>query len=105
MSRIGPEARLEDECRRRFRKAGGRLIKVEGERGDLDRLAIQAPRVIFFVEFKRFGEKPTKLQEFRIRKHREMGFVAGYADSVDRFMMLWFEAKRQAEAMRQADPS
>ncbi len=91
--RIGAEARLEDECRKRIRRSGGRCIKIEGERGDPDRLIVLPGSVLFFCEFKRPGQKPDPLQAFRLQKFREAGHVAGWVDSIAEFYDLWTAAK------------
>ena len=94
MTRIGIEARLEDECRRRIRRKNGRCIKIIGDRGDPDRLVTLPGGVLFFCEFKRPGERPNELQKLRIAHFREMGFVAGWVDSLDGFFALLDEAER-----------
>ena len=84
----GPEARLEAAARRQVQKAGGRLIKLIGERGDPDRLCVLEDGDLFFCEFKRPGAVPTPLQEARLEDYRKRGFRAGWCSSMAEFLAL-----------------
>ena len=85
---MGPERRVESKCRELVKSLKGRLVKLEGEKGDPDRMCILPGSVIFFCEFKRPGAKPTRLQALRLEEFKKAGFVAGWADSVESFQGL-----------------
>jgi hypothetical protein len=48
-----------------------------------DRLFITSSGRVFFIEFKRLGEKPTEAQAVEIRKIQKAGVQVCVADSVD----------------------
>lgn len=66
------EAALRREVRRRW---GGYLIKlaVRGEAGWPDRVLVLPPGVAVFVELKRPGEEPTRLQRHAHARLRDLG--------------------------------
>ena len=47
-----------------------------GERGKLDRMVLLPHGVACFIEFKRPGGKPSKLQARHLQKLRDLGFLA-----------------------------
>lgn len=55
-------------------------LNVQGSRGWPDHLYLYRGKVLF-VEFKRWEEKPRKLQEYRIGKLRSEGFAAIVVDN------------------------
>lgn len=70
------ESYTEGEFVRRIKKVGGMLIKLSprGIKGIPDRMAVGPYKTIFFIEFKKVGKAPTKLQEYRHETLRELGF-------------------------------
>lgn len=48
-----------------------------------DRLFITKDGVVFFIEFKRKGQKPTPAQEVEIAKIRKMGVTVYVVDDVE----------------------
>jgi hypothetical protein len=48
-----------------------------------DRMFITQAGVVFFIEFKRKGQKPTAAQEVEIAKIRATGNIVGVIDNVD----------------------
>lgn len=69
---------------------GGKAIKFvsPGWTGAPDRVVILPGGKVGFLELKAPGEKPRKEQDYRIRQLRELGCVAGSADS--REGVNWF---------------
>jgi len=68
-----------------YAKACGCLclkLNVSGQIGWPDRLYIYKGRMLF-IEFKRMGEKPRKIQEYRHAKIREHGFNVAVVDHVE----------------------
>ena len=63
---------------------GGLCIKLPVGGGFPDRLIILKKGRILFLEVKRPGKKPTALQYHWIKKLREYGLNADWADSLDR---------------------
>jgi hypothetical protein len=55
-----------------------------GKRGTPDRLFLRNGEAVF-IEFKAPGEKPTKLQLYRIRELIKDGFTATWFDNLDEF--------------------
>ena len=56
-------------------------LKCPGARGKPDRLFLGEGGKIVFIEFKRPGEKPSKLQRWWHRHLRSLGFDVRVADS------------------------
>ncbi len=48
-----------------------------------DRMFITSSGVVFFIEFKRRGQKPTAAQDVEIAKIKAQGVVVGVVDNVD----------------------
>lgn len=88
------ESTIEAYLRDRVRALGGKAYKFvsPGNDGVPDRLVCLPGSRVVFVETKRPGEKPTKLQRSRHRELRRMGqIVFGCVDSkpkVDRVVLL-----------------
>lgn len=61
-------------------------LAIMGNRGWPDRLLLWPRKGIMFIEFKRPGEKPRKLQEFVHAALRKLGFVVEVHDNVGRAM-------------------
>ena len=63
-------------------KQRGWLIGRFANRGYPDRIFMQKGKT-FLIEFKATGKKPTKLQEFYIKKFRDNGFNVFVIDNVE----------------------
>ena len=61
-------------------------LTIAGNRGWPDRLLLWPNRGVMFIEFKRPGQKPRKLQEFVHAAIRRLGFVVEVHDNVGRAM-------------------
>lgn len=91
--------KLETVAERRFadfvRKQGYTCIKIQ-RRGWPDRLIQLDNGYSFYIEFKRQGEKPTKLQEFTHNTIRQQGthvYVADtfeFAELVFTYELAWY---------------
>lgn len=96
-----PEVLIEEEaCREALRRLNinNRKLGPTGQNGWPDRM-FMVPRCPAFVEFKRPGEKPTKLQEWRLQELRELGYAAEWFDnSADCVKWLATVAAHQADA-------
>lgn len=57
------------------------------QRGVPDRLFIKDGRVVF-IEFKRPGHRPTRLQAYHINTLVRAGVIAEWADSVDSAILI-----------------
>lgn len=55
----------------------------DGTRGLPDRIILGPNATIFFIEFKRPGEKPTRLQDYIHTLLRNLGFDVYVCDEVD----------------------
>ena len=87
----GPEARIEQYLVREARKLGGIAEKFSSpnKKGVPDRLCSFPFGLIFFVELKAEGQKPTPLQKEDHSRRRAMGFEVRVLDSkvaVDKFI-------------------
>lgn len=89
------EKDIEADCRKIIIRIGGRLDKsiLLGAPGFPDRI-MTLPRFKFgaYVEFKRPGNKPTKLQEYWIAQLRTSGFRAEWFYSVEAFLQ-WLRSE------------
>jgi len=82
------ELNLEDYLGQEVKRRKGFTIKL-GWDGLPDRLVIIAPNRIGFIELKKTGKKPERLQRWWIERLTRMGCVAGWADTregVDLFL-------------------
>lgn len=61
-------------------------LTIVANRGWPDRLLLWPNRGIMFIEFKRPGEKPRKLQEFVHAAIRKLGFIVEVHEDVNRAM-------------------
>lgn len=85
------EKQIEERLRTSVAGLGGKAYKFvsPGNDGVPDRLVVMPGGRVYFVELKCTGEKPTKLQEMRIRELRERDctvFVIDSYDGVDTFI-------------------
>lgn len=79
------ESELEKKFRERVRQAGGKAYKFvsPGNDGVPDRLVVLPGGRIGFVELKRPGEIPRKLQELRMTELENMGCYTTVVDSIE----------------------
>lgn len=76
------ERDVEQKLRSEVEKRGGRCFKfLSSVSGVPDRLLLLPGGLVIFVELKKEGEKPRKLQEVQMRKIRELGFHVRVVDS------------------------
>jgi hypothetical protein len=71
------ESKIEKAYCQEVKKRGGITIKMVSPSmiGLPDRMIILPKVPIYFIEFKRPGEKPRKIQQVIIRKLRELGVI------------------------------
>lgn len=79
------EKDLEKKFKERVKQAGGRAYKFvsPGNSGVPDRLVVLPEGHIGFVELKRRGKIPTKLQEMQMDFLRRMGFYVRVLDRAE----------------------
>ena len=83
------ERTIEHRLVEAVKKRGGIALKLDTLAGIPDRLILLPQGVVMFVETKAPGEKPRKIQEFRIRQLRELGFrveVLDNGNEIDRLL-------------------
>lgn len=81
------EKTLEAKACRTIRSLGGLALKFSSpsSRGWPDRLMLCNHGKLFWVEFKKKGEKPTKLQKHRHNSLIHRGFHVYLCESTDQF--------------------
>lgn len=79
-----PEEKIEQAVVAWAEARGWDAIKmnIQGNRGYPDRLFISQVGVHVWIEFKRPGEKPRKLQDYRLKALRKRSVHATWVDSV-----------------------
>jgi len=78
------ESRIENKLKTEIDKLGGKAYKfISGENGVPDRLVLLPGGKAIFVELKRPGEKPRKLQLLNHKRLRTLGFDVRVIDSID----------------------
>lgn len=76
------EREIEQKLKKETEKRGGMCFKfLSSVSGVPDRLLLFPFGAGVFVELKKEGEKPRKLQQVQIRKIRELGFPVRVIDS------------------------
>lgn len=75
------ERDIEKKLVAEVKKRGGKILKQTGESGIPDRLVIAPLGLCAFVELKRPGEKPRKLQLQRKKELELLGFNVFVIDS------------------------
>ena len=85
------ERDVERKLRKRVEGMGGICFKfLSGVSGVPDRICLFRDGVIVFVEVKRYGEKPRKIQKRQMERIRELGFNVRVVDSeedIERLIM------------------
>ena len=79
------ESRIENKLKTEIDKLGGKAYKFisPGESGVPDRLVLLPGGKAIFVELKRPGEKPRKLQLLNHKKLRSLGFDVRVIDTIN----------------------
>ena len=93
------EKTLEARLVREIEARGGMALKYTSQyhRGIPDRICLLPGGVMFFVELKSTGKKPTKLQEHAMDKLEKLGFLTRIVDStesLDRLLCLLDRAEQ-----------
>lgn len=100
----------ESELERRFcrlvEQAGGKAYKFvsPGNSGVPDRIVVLPGGRIGFVELKRPGETPWKLQQFRRQELEGLGCYTAVVDSLECAEAVITELQRQAPVAHARDP-
>ena len=90
------EREIEQKLRREVEKRGGRCFKfLSSVSGVPDRILLLPGGLVIFVELKKEGEKPRKLQEVQMRKIRELGFRVRVVDSEQEIQELMREIEEE----------
>ncbi|MDO5600267.1 MAG: VRR-NUC domain-containing protein [Lachnospiraceae bacterium] len=90
------ERDVEQKLRREVEKRGGRCFKfLSSVSGVPDRILLLPGGLVIFVELKKEGEKPRKLQEVQMRKIRELGFRVRVVDSEQEIQELMREIEEE----------
>ena len=79
------EKTLEARLRKEIEKRGGMALKLSSQlhRGLPDRMVLLPNGVLYFVEMKTTGEKPTRLQAHCHQQLRALGFTVCVVDSTE----------------------
>ena len=77
------ERDIEKKLVNEVKKRGGKVLKQTGESGIPDRLVLAPLGICAFVELKRPGEQPRKLQWQRIKELESLGYVVYIIDSYE----------------------
>ena len=91
------EKNVEQSSRLLVKRYGGWMIKLTYIKGIPDRLVLAPGAVVFFVEFKRLGEKAGKLQGYRLKQMRKMGFTAEAIDNYEDFKKLFYSLQQKSK--------
>lgn len=80
------ESRVENYLKKKVEKLGGKAFKWApvGVTGVPDRMVLLPGGKIIFVELKAPGKKARKLQEYRAKQLRELGFQVECLDAIEK---------------------
>jgi Holliday junction resolvase len=95
---IENEKILERKLCKKIKELGGHAYKFvsPNQRGVPDRLCALPNGVVFFVELKTTGKKPTKLQMLAIKELTDLGLSCEVADSTEKINnIIEYYAKRK----------
>lgn len=87
------ERSIEDRFVKLVVDDGFEVIKGSGKVGWPDREVFLNNGHMFFIEFKRPGKKPTKIQRFRIATLKRLGHHAFWTDSYEEAVKIYEEEK------------
>ncbi len=84
------ESRIENYLKRRVEKLGGKAYKWApvGVVGVPDRMVLLPGGKVIFVELKAPGKKARKLQEYRAKQLRVLGFQVECMDTIEKIDVL-----------------
>lgn len=85
------EKTIEKYFKTKIESIGGLCIKLNGFVGIPDRLILLSSGRMFFVEFKRKGEKPRKIQRVMHDKLERLGFKVYVIDDKDKMEEVFTE--------------
>ena len=93
------EKTLEARLVREIEARGGMALKYTSQfhRGIPDRICLLPHGLVFFVELKSTGQKPTKLQQHAMDQLEKLGFstrVVDSAESLDRILRTLDQAEK-----------
>lgn len=92
------ESKVEKDCRGFVVTAGGLYIKLtstySGNNGIPDRLILGPNGYHAFIELKKPGEEPSRLQHHWIKTLNDMGHRAGWTDNLKDFRRMNFKGLR-----------
>lgn len=80
------ESRVENYLKRRVERLGGKAYKWApvGVVGVPDRMVLLPGGKVIFIELKAPGEKPRKIQEYRAKELRKLGFQVECLDTIEK---------------------
>jgi hypothetical protein len=89
------ESKIEKRLKNKINQIGGKALKFvsPGVAGVPDRIVLLPHGKIIFVELKAPGEKLRKLQEFRAKELRNLGFDVRTIDTVEKVDLFVREVK------------
>lgn len=90
------ESTVEQRAREKVEASGGLLLKLTCLRGIPDRLLVVPGGRVAFLEYKRPGEDPRKLQKYWQRQLKALGFHAETVYTVERTLEIFEELKGAA---------
>ncbi|WP_230140249.1 VRR-NUC domain-containing protein [Clostridium neonatale] len=93
------ESRVENYLKKKVEKLGGKAFKWApvGVTGVPDRMVLLPGGKIIFVELKAPGKKARKLQEYRAKQLRELGFQVECLDTIERIDRLFTDWSKKNE--------
>lgn len=93
------ESRVENYLKNKVEKLGGKAFKWApiGVTGVPDRMVLLPGGRIIFVELKAPGKKARKLQEYRAKQLKELGFQVECLDTVEKIDRLFTDWSKKNE--------
>lgn len=84
------ESRVENYLKRKVEKLGGKAFKWApvGVVGIPDRMVLLPGGKVIFVELKAPGKKARKIQEYRAKQLRKLGFQVECLDTIEKIDIL-----------------
>lgn len=90
------ESRVENYLKNKIEKLGGKAYKWApvGIVGVPDRMVLLPGGRIIFVELKAPGKKARKLQQYRAKQLRELGFQVECLDTIEKIDTLIYQLRK-----------